>query len=149
MKPLIIGEAPSKNEPTPRPIEGRIGKRLAMYANMPLQRFLDHFDRVNLLAIRQDTAEHGFTFDVKAARVEADKLQREFKRGQVVILLGGRVAEAFGVHDDYFVENPLGLAKAYIVPHPSGINRWHNDPANRIRMSVFMAEIVERTLVHV
>jgi len=145
MKPLIVGEAPSKNEFTERPIEGRVGKRLAGCCGMPLVQFLEHFDRVNLLHVRQDTKEKGFEFDLKAARVEAERLRDGFKEDQIVLLLGGRVAEAFRVHDHYFVETRVNFARLYIVPHPSGVNRYWNDPANVEKMNTFMRLIVERT----
>lgn len=145
MKPLIVGEAPSKNEVTARPIEGRVGKRLAAVCGMELAAFLAHFERVNLLHVRQDTKEKGFEFDLKAARVEAERLRDNFKEDQIVILLGGRVAEAFHVHDHYFVETRVNFARLYIVPHPSGVNRWWNDPLNMRQAEVFMQSIVERT----
>jgi uracil-DNA glycosylase len=142
VKPLIIGEAPSKNEATERPIEGRIAKRLAKCAGLSLEEFLEHFDRVNLLHVRQDTKDKGFLFDLPAAKVEATRIVTTIKPHQVVILLGGRVAEAFGIHHEYFVEVPLGEGFAYIVPHPSGVNRWWNSPYNVRNASVFMHSII-------
>jgi len=149
MKPLLIGEAPSKNEVTEHPIEGRVGKRMAAYCGLPLTDFLAHFERVNLLHLRQDTAEKGFEFDLPAARVEAERIARTFKKDQVVLLLGGRVAEAFRIHDEYFAKHEVNEAEVYIVPHPSGVNRWHNEAENKAKMAAFMRAIVERTLVHV
>lgn len=144
VKPLIIGEAPSKNEETPRPIEGRIGKRLANYAGISLYDFLAMFDRTNLLHVRQDTKEKGFEFDLPSARIAAATIMKALNDDDLVLLLGGRVAEAFGVHDNYFAKVKLGRAEAYILPHPSGVNRWHNDPENKAKMTAFMRKIVER-----
>ena len=145
VKPLIVGEAPSKNEATPRPIEGCVGKRLAACCNMPLACFLDHFDRVNLLSVRQDTKEKGFEFDLRSAKVAAEVMKQNFKEGQVVLFLGRRVAEVFGVHNHYFALNIVGEAQVYIIPHPSGVNRWWNEDANKDRAFVFMQTIVELT----
>lgn len=142
MKPLIIGEAPSKNEVTERPIEGRIGRRLAVCAGLSFGDFLHHFDRVNLLHERQEVFGKGFTFDTVAARIEADRLRSSFGREQTVLLLGGRVAEAFGVRDEYFTRHVINDANAYLLPHPSGINRWWNDPMNMEKMNVFMRGII-------
>lgn len=149
MKPLIIGEAPSKNEITASPLEGRIGKRLAVYAGLPFPTFLTHFDRVNLLDVRQDTDEEGFTFDLPVARINAELLRLNFKPGQIVLLLGGRVAEAFKIHGPYFEKHTIDEAEVYIVPHMSGVNRWHNEAENKAEMTRFMREIVEWTLLHV
>jgi uracil-DNA glycosylase len=143
MKPLIVGEAPSKNEVTERPIEGRIGQRLAACAGLSFDEFLQRFDRVNLLHVRQDTAEKGFTFDWTAAREEAKRLERNFVAGQTVLLLGKRVAISFNVPDDYFVSCMRSGAILYTLPHPSGVNRWWNEVANLERMSKFMRYIVE------
>lgn len=145
MKPLLIGEAPSKNEVTPRPLEGRVGKRLAACCNMPLEAYLEHFDRTNLLSVRQDTKEKGFEFDLRAAKVAAEALVSGFKKGQIVVLLGGRVAEAFGIHDHYFTWCQINEADVTIFPHPSSVSRWWNDPANVRQAEVFMQSIVERT----
>lgn len=144
MKPLLIGEAPSKNEVTETPIEGRIGKRLASYAGLSLEDFLTIFDRINLLHERQDTREKGFEFDHDAARLEAFRLYPTFKPGQTVIMLGRRVGNAFGAFGEYFqAHRPRDNgAVIYVVPHPSGINRWWNDPQNCLQATEFMQKIV-------
>lgn len=145
MKPLLIGEAPSKNESPERPIEGRIGRRLAACCGLPYDEFLNHFERVNLLHERQDTAEHGFVFDSVAAMREAQNMKALFAPGRIVLLLGLRVGAAFGCRFGYFVKWWIHDAEAYVIPHPSGINRWHNDLANAAKLKAFMREIVERT----
>lgn len=145
MKPLIIGEAPSKNEHPPSPIAGRIGKRLARCADMPFERFLEEFDRVNLLTVRQDAAEKGFTFDLGAARLVAREMRwtvpqfsPSWTEDRFVLLLGQRVASAFDVRMPYLEEFKLHGARTFILPHPSGVNRWWNDPLNERRMHDFM-----------
>ncbi len=138
-KPLIVGEAPSKNEVTERPIEGRIGRRLARCCGLTLEEFIERFDRVNLLHVRQDTKEKGFEFDRYAGIAAARTLFNAFYPGQRVLLLGHRVRDSFGVvNKEYFEEFYLGSAKAYVLPHPSGVNRWWNDVENEKRMYDFM-----------
>lgn len=144
MKPLIVGEAPSKNEDTPRPIEGRIGKRLAKLSGLTLEGFLSTFERMNLLQVRQDSAEHGFTFDMVAARAAAEaSFQHDVVPGRIVLLLGQRVARAYGVRTDYFEECSLRGARAYVVPHPSGVSHWWNDATHMVRAEGFMHGIVD------
>jgi uracil-DNA glycosylase len=149
MKPLIIGEAPSKNEVTEHPIEGRAGKRLAALAGLPLSEFLAHFNRVNLLHVRQDTAEHGFQFDRLAAYRSAQRLIPAFQEDeQIILMLGKRVADAFGITCiEYFVERRFRNVPGEfrVLPHPSGINRWWNDPHNVLLAKQFMQNIVART----
>lgn len=150
MKPLLIGEAPSKNEPLPKPLEGRIGRRLASFAGITFEQYLERFDRINLLEVRQDTKEKGFTFNRETARVSAVALIPRIDRYENVILLGKRVRDAFGIIKEYFEPHhwkhyESGLYEGttiYVVPHPSGVNRWFNDPANREKMSAFMRSIL-------
>lgn len=146
MRPLIIGEAPSKNETTERPLEGRVGRRLADLCGMTLEGYLAFFDRINLLHVRQDTKEKGFEFDVAAAEREAARLRNSelLFQARVVILLGKRVSMAFGVPTDYFERWWIVEAEAYAFPHPSGVNRWWNDHANVDRASRFLRAVVER-----
>jgi len=150
VKPLFIGEAPSKNEPLPRPLEGRVGRRLSEYAGIAFEEFVDKTERINLLAVRQDTREKGFEFDMEAARMRARDLLPHLYAYTTVVLLGKRVRDAFGVVKDWFephyLGNDMGLYEGttmYVVPHPSGINRWHNDPANRSKMQEFMRKVVQ------
>lgn len=138
MKPIIVGEAPSKNEHPPSPIEGRIGHRLAACTGISFAEFLERFDRMNLLEVRQDTKEKGFEFDAVAASKSAERLWSNFQRGQIVLLLGKRVAKAFAVKGEYFVKQNVAGADVYVLPHPSGINRWWNDSRNGRRMYDFM-----------
>lgn len=147
MKPLIIGEAPSKNEVTERPIEGRIGKRLAKLAGLTLPEFLEHFERVNLLRVRQDTAEHGFQFNAEEARKEAAILLMVLDpKYTPILLLGHRVGAAFGCSRAYFMPQQVGRwMNVHVLPHPSGVNRWWNDRTNEFEAKWFMRAIVEKT----
>lgn len=60
-----------------------------------------------------------------------------------MLLLGYRVAAAFGVRREYFARQKIGTATAVVVPHPSGVNRWWNDSENVRRMERFMRGLVE------
>jgi uracil-DNA glycosylase len=146
LKPLMIGEAPSKNEHVPQPLSGRVGKRMAECCGLTLEEFLDFFERTNLLKERQDTKEKGFEFDSVAAALEAEKLWHDgvtFHNDRVVLLLGHRVATAFGAANVYLIEQHLGTrAKVYVLPHPSGVNRWWNESANVKTMNEFMRRVV-------
>lgn len=106
-----------------------------------------------------------------AARGLILEAQRGKYRGLVV--LGFRAARAFGWHASPHDLNPISLdqvrawplkwllagyrgrgvgetktvfaaMRAAVVPHPSGVNRWWNDPANRDRAREFFAELHTR-----
>lgn len=149
MKPLLVGEAPSKNEVTETPLEGRVGRRLANLAGLSYAEYLAFFDRVNLLHVRQDTKEKGFEFDRVAAAHAAHELFLNGKivPGRTVLMLGWRVTRAFGVgglmDQPYFTEHAShGGCRFYAVPHPSGVNRWWNDAANHRKAADFLQALV-------
>lgn len=147
MKPILIGEAPSKNEVTETPLEGRIGKRLARLCGLSLAEYLEHFERINLLHTRQDTRERGFEFDHAAAARAAHELwMHVISPGRVVLLLGKRVARAFDEQKDYFEEHrTVQGIRFFVLPHPSGVNHWWNDEANYRKAAEFMQWIVVET----
>ena len=138
---LIIGEAPSMNGNPDKPITGRSGRFLAEVAwgdDADVPRFLAGFERKNLLLAWPGHAGKGSAWPITAARKAASTLLPRLA-GRTAILLGKRVARAFGMARlGYFTLAPIRCGAAgimpvwvVIVPHPSGINRWWNDPANR------------------
>ena len=59
-------------------------------------------------------------------------------RGRQVLLAGRGVAGAFGVDLPFFLwAEERGMMVA-VVPHPSGVSRWWNDPANERRARRFL-----------
>lgn len=142
MKPLIIGEAPSKHGDPDKPIEGKIGNRLAHAGGITFEDYMACFERVNLLHVRQEYSGKGSAFNKAEALEHANKLQKQFVAGRTILLLGKRVAEAFGLNGDYFDVHFVNDAHVYVIPHPSGVNRWWNDPENRSRMEEFMHEVI-------
>lgn len=67
-------------------------------------------------------------------------------RGRTVLLAGKRVAEAFGVNAEYLTwhEHPEGF-RVVVIPHPSGVNRWWNEPENRRRFRQFATAVLGGT----
>lgn len=147
VKPLLVGEAPSKNEATEAPLAGRVGRRLASLCGLSFEEYLDFFERVNLLHVRQDTKEKGFEFDFVAATQAAHALwlsEDAFASGRTILLLGRRVARAFSETTEYFEGRTTASQgiKIYVLPHPSGVSRWWNEEANYRRAAEFMQWIV-------
>lgn len=148
MKPLIVGEAPGKGGDASKPIEGRIGARLAACCGLTFDEFLERFDRVNLLDVQPQVSGKGTDFNVKLASKKAFYFEhnREGLFGRpFTLLLGKRVAAAFGLTKvEYFV--PITFkngSKAYVVPHPSGVSRWWNTLDNELTMIRFMHRVVK------
>lgn len=158
---LLVGEAPA-----------RTGKRnlhaclAARALNVPAKAGLtgllrtqhgELFDFVmdtrhaNLLKTWPGAARRGSAFPMAEARVAADAFLEviEIVQPEAILLAGRRVAAAFRHHmhhrgTDYFEHLELEGREARVVPHPSGVNRWWNDPANRERARKFLAELACR-----
>lgn len=121
---VVVGEAPpARGTGSAGALDGDSGRRLARLAGAELGDLLASCDRVNLLP----TAE----WSAPAAREAAERLAPRL-HGRRALLLGARVAEAFGLAGAPQLEwlaHRGGLKAA--CPHPSGLNRAMNDPATR------------------
>jgi chorismate mutase len=121
----IVGEAPGRNG-SGAPLSSAVA-RWARLCGVPTSDF-DRLARVNLLLEWPGSAGKGSRFPVKQARARADEVAAA---GGVLVLVGKRVAAAFGVRDPMLMEwfRRRGCWMA-VVPHPSGVNLWYNDPKN-------------------
>ncbi len=140
VKPLIVGEAPGRRGG--EPIAGAVGRRLAAWSGLSFEDFARAFDRVNVLDAWPGSAGKGSKFTLDVARSRAVAVRRRFTRGRVVVMLGQRVPRAFNVMASYFDPIAVGGARVFVVPHPSGINRWYNDADNVATMAAFMRRLV-------
>lgn len=94
---------------------------------------------MNLLAEFPGKSGKGDAFPIALARARAARM----RLGGEVVLLGRHVARAFGAQGAPFLEwFDLRGAWAAVVPHPSGVNHWWNDPANTNRAAVFLAGLL-------
>lgn len=149
--PVLVGEAPSRDTEGRPPFSGRSGRRLAELLGEDLD---EAFLLENLLQRWPGPASSGkgSAFPLGPARKSARRLVREY-RGRRFVLVGWRVAAAFGV--PVHVARPLrwygdwahsldgsgaGAGSFAVLPHPSGVNLWWNDPANVERARRFLRE---------
>lgn len=141
VKPLLIGEAPGRV--AGRPLEGRCGERMAALAGVTPEAFYRATERRNVLDEWPGAAtDKGARFPRLRASIAAGRLLAHFSPDRLVLLLGYRVARAFGVKLRYFEEASILRARVYVIPHPSGVNVWYNDPANVRRAERFMREVL-------
>lgn len=138
MRPLIIGEAPARTGDPRRPLLGRSGSRLAKLCGLDLQDYARRFARANVLEQWPGRLTKGDAFDLPTARLRACVLRRRFVGGRLVVLLGRRTALAFGLRCAYLQPERVACANVVVLPHPSGINRWWNEPENVRRASSFL-----------
>lgn len=137
---VLVGEAPSRTQDFTRAVESRLTKRLAAMADVELSEFLAGTERRNVLQDWPGPQGKGGAFPMYRARREAQDM-RMVLLGRRVVLLGSRVATAFGLAR-------LGVLRWHVIghdgagyavlPHPSGVNRWYNNPDNMEAARAFL-----------
>lgn len=163
MKPiLLIGEAPA-----PDPSKANLHLCLALCAvgkrptrgsparlraeDPGLFEFVRLTRHVNLLPFWPGYDRRGSAFPMREARAQARETILEIASAteppDAVLLAGRRVSAAFEFHvhhrgADYFDEVEVNLpCPVFLVPHPSGVNRWWNEPENRRRARDFLVSL--------
>jgi hypothetical protein len=150
-KIIIIGEAPTPgNRQAGQALHPHLcasGRRLLDYSGWTLAEYLGRTDRRNLYPHPVDKST---PWNAAFARIAAQVDARSIPLGGTVILLGHRVAEAFGyVHASVltgFLPLDGGLFGRHVavVPHPSGRSRYWNNPANRDAARAFLRAVMDR-----
>lgn len=146
MKPLVIGQAPSRGRDGEPPLSGRSGARLANLAGISLEEFLGQTDRVNLIERWPGrSGKKGDRFPAAEARARFHVIL-PMCSGHRVVLLGSHVAEAFRFYGRPFCW-ARSLTPVYadwaFCPHPSGVNLWWNDPDNVRAASEFWRNLLQ------
>lgn len=163
LRPLLIGQAPPPNyDPrTHSPLyplpEAASGGRLADIMGLDHRTYLRTFQRINLLRDFPSKREHpGGTRRDHWPRAEARyaaELIAPLLHGRRVVLVGRNVARAFGLekatwhtwqpHRVHYPPDDPAQAEMAVVPHPSGLCRWYNDPANMDEARVFWSALLK------
>lgn len=137
MRTLIVGQAPSRDGAgTVVPFSGRSGQRLARLIGCPVEALPYLFELSNLLEAWPGKAGRGDAFDLEAGRRAAWAVP--VLPGQTVVLAGRQVARCFGLGHVPFLTwvpgeqaRPVRRGARFVVlPHPSGLVTWWNDPAH-------------------
>jgi len=152
-KLIVIGQAPGPTGEGKEPFctSSYSGQRLRKYMGAKLMR---RAQMVNLLSSypgHSGDTLGGDRFDSRLGRISARILFEEGSlHGALVVMAGRHVAYAcaplFGsMSDPYFLrsrtENADGWLEHVCVPHPSGVNRWWNEPKNRSQARAFFKSL--------
>jgi len=150
MRVVILGEAPSRKSDPSRPFSGDSGRRLAKIAGVDHGELLAMFEPANLLSEwpGRSGGRKGDSLPKSAVR-RAWRRSRMELLGRRVVLASRRMAESLGVRVDrigfmVWVSGALdGPAEIAVIPHPSGIVRFWNNPVNVEAARRFLAEAAE------
>lgn len=141
---IFVGQGPSKDGDPYAPLEGRIGERIGEL--LGITNFPESFSRINLNSEWIGKAGgKGDIFD----RTEGIRTASVLLRGSWTryVLLGKVVAECFNVTQagspPVFLSTVThGVKSFFLLPHPSGINRWWNNPENVQKAKETLSEFV-------
>ena len=129
MKPLVVGQAPSRATDGRPPFSGRTGANLASLLGVPHRELLRLVDVVNLLPRWPGKAGRGDRFPIAEARAAAAMLLAVAPHDRIVAV-GANVARALDIDGEGLRTVSNGRRAFLVVPHPSGLNRWFNEPEN-------------------
>jgi len=136
-------------------VTGTCGECIAELAGIPLKDFLRRTDRFNVLRRWPGGDGKGDIFPKADASMGVLRLAKILP-GRRVLFLGRRAAGAFRVSDDYLTwawrqVSLIGISTGFdaaILPHPSGVNRWWNEEANRdAARKVLKAEFITQVRI--
>lgn len=139
MKTLLIGQAPGPKTDPDMPLypysRSSTGGRLVELMGISTHRYLEEFDRVNLLRKFPGRHKNEDKFPTCQARVAADAMSH-FLAGRTVVFVGRNVSDSFGYLPVDAPFHQWSFDRKYrfhfaVIPHPSGRSRWYNSPQNR------------------
>jgi uracil-DNA glycosylase len=138
---VLVGQAPgptSDPEVPLCPVTSTTGRRLRDLMQLSSEEYL-LLERVNLLQCFPGKHARDDAFPRKLARVAAQAM-RPLLRGRRVVLLGRKVAAAFGVELPFLMWSTWKDLEISILPHPSGRSRWYNSPENQGKAGEFLLQ---------
>ena len=121
---LLVGQAPSSDGATA--FQGRSGRHFCAVAGIDAATFAVRFTCVNLFDTFPGKAGKGDAFPLALAMECATRVSLS----PVTLLAGGHVTRAFRLVPTYFAWQSLRGCAVAVIPHPSRVNRWWNDPRN-------------------
>lgn len=138
-KVVVVGIAPApSSKPGDPPLASSTasGRRLEELVGRPVEHA---FARANVL-LRAGDSPRG-----DEARTRASVLKHVLA-GRKVVALGHVVSGLLGSsHKRYFEWHRAGDLQIAVIPHPSGLNRWWNAPANVRTAKLFLRSLALET----
>jgi hypothetical protein len=135
---IFVGEVTNPPGLEPRlALTGESGKHLARLAGVPFPAIL-RYRRMNV--------DETGTADQATRREAARRIEESATPGDAIVMLGLAAQKAFGFGRDLTpfsrAINSMGVT-LIAFPHPSGRNRYWNDPGAETEASVHLQAIIE------
>jgi hypothetical protein len=148
LKPLLVGQAPARSGDG-RAFTGASGKRLCSLLEIESYDDLAHLlDMTNLIPEIQPKIQgrKGDSFDRALARRAAMRIfTHAISEGRSTVILAGKGVGNIFLPDtniEYFAPYDRSSLRCWVIPHPSGINHFWNDPTNVKKASRILRAIV-------
>ena len=147
MRIIFVGQSPSFSSQGLAPMAGKSGRYLAELMGLTQETMLVNHDFVNVLDKFPGKNSCGMdNFPLQEARNKAERVILPMMKNRVVILLGKNVGKAFNMPKNvqYFCRlSVVGITDhVWIIPHPSGLNRFWNHEVNVLNARKFFTEIL-------
>lgn len=146
---FLVGQAPSASSDPARAFSGHSGLKIAEMAGIDVERddWYDElrktFEPINLMPSYLGRKARGDVFTMSLGRQFALALKTEFA-GSRFILVGSKVARCFNAPVYRCAWREHAGSWYALLPHPSGLNLWYNEPANVESARAFLRSEVER-----
>ena len=114
----------------------RLWKMLNDRCGLPMDQYEAAFTRYNLF--------NGPIWYDDRAEENAECIKDDFVRGDVAILLGERVCGAMGVDKVLIHPQVVDGVEYRVIPHPSGLCRFYNEPLYRDLVAMMLEDLSER-----
>lgn len=138
MRALLLSLAPDRNTSGRQPFSGTCGSRIAALAGISHEHLYHYFDAASLIGYWPADVPSRLVSTVSREMIVAHER---------VIFVGRAVASCFGLRR----LRPLvwqetmhngSTFDAAVLPHPSGLNRWYNDPAHAAAARAFLRDAI-------
>lgn len=123
---------------------GRGARLLEDLTGVPIADLQQRWEFRNLLTYWPGRAPTGGDlFPLREARTAAFLRMSDWRQDDRIVFCGRRVAEAFDFDAPWFRWERFGMVNAAVMPHPSGLSRVWNDPAQRAGARWFLQRLWE------
>ncbi len=124
---LFVGQAPGQHNTVP--FDGQSGRALAKLLGIAYEQMRKEHRFMNIVDAWQGKDGKGDRFDWENDSVV--KVRRAICGAESIVFCGKETAKACGIKHEFLKLFTFDGLPAIVLPHPSGVSHWYNDPLNR------------------